>query len=814
MTAIFEGVASNFIFDLLKDGAKKISKAECIRKFKRKYNFSTPDQNDFFDLYQDAIIEIWYLEKPKEVVGFFKNESICQTFYDLCYFPEKDFWQAINHAIKSLKVGDEIKDANTDIQKEIEDFKQIFNGLINQSRNLKEIEDTRKLDELLRRSNEKPAQKESKSLTILPPLPATFIGRLDKLAELDEFLRKGKNATLINGMGGMGKTTIAQQYVNLPEYTDRLKHLAWVTLNTSLKDDILKEFHNRDGLFCYDQNQTAEENYRRLLMILQNLPGPNLLVLDDNLNQPGIFDGFGINIWQVLVCSRTIPEGFHKIDVDELSVSDARNLFYEHYHKNRNDKLVDQIVQTIARHTLTIELLAKIANNNASLTLEKILAGLAEKGLSFDEGTKIHSPYDKARNKKYINDCLDAAFNIAKAEHYDDKELIKFLLWFSVMPSDFISFEMLCEIFSIENKEQTAFSNRLNALSDLGWITGHQQSYKMHSVVQDVVRRRLEPDIENCFAVIDNIGWKLKTKPVENPLDKTKYIPYSLALLHYLAAQHKDIATLSNNLSNIYQAMGNLPQALDFQLKAIEIYEKILAFDHPDLATSYSNLSNIYQDMGNLPQALVFQLKSIEIYKKVFIPDHDVLGTSFNNLSEIFRNMGNLPQALKFQLKSIEICEKNLAPDHPDLATSYNNLSIIYQDMGNLSQALDFQLKAKIIQEKVQDIHHPQLASCYSNLSLLHRKMGNLALALDFQLKAISIKDKANYPNHPSLANSYTILCSIYVDIKEFEKANFYIGKAVEIYKKSLPKEHPSIQNALDWQKLVEEKLGKTTPQT
>lgn len=812
MTAIFEGVASNFIFDLLKDGATKISKTDCIRKFKRKNHFSTPHQNDFFDLYQDAIIEIWYLGKPNEVVGFFKNESICKAFYDLFYSPEKDFWLAINHAIESLKVGDEIKSTNADIQKEIEDFRKIFNDLVTQSRNLKEIEDTRKLDDIKRILEKQSEGRDKKRLTLLPSPPPHFIGRLDKLAELDEFLRKGKNATLINGMGGMGKTTIAQQYVNLPEYTDRLKHLAWVTLNTGLKDDILKEFHNRDGQFCYDQNQTADENYRRLLVLLQNLDGPNLLVLDDNLNQTGIFDEFGINNWQVLVCSRTIPEGFHKIDVDELSVSDARELFYAHYHKTRNDELVDRIVQTVARHTLTVELLAKIANNNASLTLEKILAGLAEKGLSFDEGTKIRSPYDKARNKKYIKDCLDAAFNIAEAEHYDDKELIKFLLWFSVMPSDFISFEMLCELFVIHEKEQTNFSNRLNALSDLGWITGNQQSYRMHSVVQDIVRRRLQPSVENCNPIIINLSWKLKPEPSENPLNKAKYIPYSIALFQQIDAQHNNIADLANNLSVIYRNMGNLPQALEFQLKVIEIKEKVLEPNHPDLATAYNNLALVYWNIGNLKDAMKSQEKAIKIHQRNSPQDQLSMATAYNNLTLISKDMGDLENALKFQNQAKSIFEKTLSVDHPYLATSYNNLSSIYRAMGDTLQALKYQNLSRNIREKILEPDHPDLATSFNNLSLIYRDMGNLPKALEFQLKAKEIQDKIQDKNHPQLASCYNNLCSIYYEMKEYKKAGFHINKAVEIFKKALPKQHPDIQRALDWQKLIEEKLEKTTP--
>jgi len=279
------------------------------------------------------------------------------------------------------------------------------------------------------------------------------------------------------------------------------------------------------------------------------------------------------------------------------------------------------------------------------------------------------------------------------------------------------------------------------------------------------------------------------------------------ALATYLLSDEERIAKMKE-LAEAYRNSYQWQKAIEKAKEAIELQEKILAPDHHDLATSNYNLSRIYLVIGNFPQALEFQLKANDIYEKVHSPDHLDLATSYNNLSMIYQAMGNLPQALDFQLKTVGIREKVLETNHPDRAQSYNNLSTIYKDMGNLPQALEFQLKAKKIQEKVQDKDHPLLASCYNNLSLIYRDMGNLPQALEYSLKDIGICEKVLSPDHPDLATSYNNLCSIFYDMKEFEKALFYINKAIEIRKKSLPKEHPSIQNALDWQRLVEEKLS------
>ena len=280
-----------------------------------------------------------------------------------------------------------------------------------------------------------------------------------------------------------------------------------------------------------------------------------------------------------------------------------------------------------------------------------------------------------------------------------------------------------------------------------------------------------------------------------------------------LSPEHPDLANSYSNLSGICQDMGNLPQALEFQLKSVKIREEVLAPDHPDLATAYNDLSLIYMEMGNLPLALEFQLKANGIYEKTLPSTHPWLATSYNNLSQIYQDMSNLPKAFESQLIAIEINEKVLSADHPDLATSYNNLSKIYQDIGNLPKALELQLKAIKIKEKVFSHDHPSLATSYNNLSTIFQDIGNLPQALAFQLKAIEIREKVLAPDHPDLAISFNNLCSIYYNLNEYKKAAFYINKTVEIFKKALLKEHPDFKKALDWQKRVYEKLGEPLPQ-
>ena len=135
----------------------------------------------------------------------------------------------------------------------------------------------------------------------------------------------------------------------------------------------------------------------------------------------------------------------------------------------------------------------------------------------------------------------------------------------------------------------------MNALSCKGWLREAGLNVLMHQVVQEVARREMQPDIGMCENLVVWLAGVLHYEPHENPLDRKSYVVFAESVLKYLG--HTDdsaIALLSNNLSSIYQAMGDLNKALEYQVKAVEVYEKVLDKNHPDVAMSYNNLSTIY----------------------------------------------------------------------------------------------------------------------------------------------------------------------------------------------------------------------------
>ena len=81
----------------------------------------------------------------------------------------------------------------------------------------------------------------------------------------------------------------------------------------------------------------------------------------------------------------------------------------------------------------------------------------------------------------------------------------------------------------------------------------------------------------------------------------------------------------------------------------------------------------IYQDLGDLEQAKEYQQGALKIRLEKIGPAHVNVATNNSNLADIYQDLGNLEQAKEYQQRALKIRLDKLGPEHVDVATSYIN---------------------------------------------------------------------------------------------------------------------------------------------
>ena len=120
----------------------------------------------------------------------------------------------------------------------------------------------------------------------IPSNAERILGRETELATIATHLANNLPTVLVNGIGGIGKTSVAAKYVTTFGHT--YKHLAWLTVQSSLVEAftndivLLKSLHIEKHVRQLIENQRLTDAFKLVVHQLNTLK--NTLVVLDNAN--------------------------------------------------------------------------------------------------------------------------------------------------------------------------------------------------------------------------------------------------------------------------------------------------------------------------------------------------------------------------------------------------------------------------------------------------------------------------------------------------------------------------------------------------
>ena len=145
--------------------------------------------------------------------------------------------------------------------------------------------------------------------------------------------------------------------------------------------------------------------------------------------------------------------------------------------------------------------------------------------------------------------------------------------------------------------------------------------------------------------------------------------------------------------------MGKYEDALEHQLKALEIWEKVLPSDHPDLATLYANIGYTYGKLGEHKKELKYRLKALETFKDILSPDSPFFALKYKDVAHTYMSLHEYKKALNYYLSALSINETSLAKNN-----DYNIKLIMIKEIKNL---------CNIIADLYEKLNQPKKAKEY-----------------------------------------------------------------------------------------------------
>lgn len=351
-------------------------------------------------------------------------------------------------------------------------------------------------------------------LTKPPFLPEAFLGRTAELQEIKDRLFGGTSLLLlVNGEGGIGKTSLASQYFHT--FQNEYAHAAWVLSEGNIANALLL-LAEPLGL-RFDDTLPAEARLDHVLTALAQLPGPGLLVID-NANELRDLEAHYLHLrrcpnFHVLLTTRiTEFSAAATYRIEGLPEAEALQLFRRHYakHDPQEDGLFQQMRLAVGGNTLVIELLAKNLHERnrlkTSYTLADLLADLQSKGvLGLRQSAAVSTAYQATHSlrREKPEDIISAMYDLSGLA----EEETSLLSVFAVLPAESVPFSVLETLLAeVENLQPN-----LLGLAQKGWVEYNSEAgaFKCSPVVQEITKKKTAQLFENCEPLIDALIEKL-----------------------------------------------------------------------------------------------------------------------------------------------------------------------------------------------------------------------------------------------------------------------------------------------------------------
>ena len=576
-----------------------------------------------------------------------------------------------------------------------------------------------------------------------------LVGREKSMAWLEkDLLENDRKSTValasLQGMGGMGKTFLAQAFVE--KHGDRYTFLP-VYLGDKTPFDAGIELLTRLNVSTEEVGDSPDK-LRSVLGQYYQSQGSGIVVLDDVRTDDAFLlvpDCVG---WRVLLTTRDkglaqklCGSRSHVQELDVLSHDEVLELFRKilgNKYLPDQEETYKQVSVRLACRPYALRLaagcmLADEFDPSPKAFLNSLQEGVSLKGEGAtamdDLGVLIKHCLLQLKEKseksftylKYLAVCSD--------EGIEDKRFISWQAESEQVNEGAVKEELLCAhsqgILLIEKGTQEFFENE-TAFTRI----------RLHTDTLDIFREKIPDDMS--YSLIEYLKHVLVDRDTEEKLDRLLQTQ-----IYSLLNTYKKNTEIISDIYNTFFA--HLYKTSNLQY-VYELGEAMLETTNPEddqerYQTIIGNQALILKAWGRLDEAMKLHKKKEEICEE--LGNFDGLSQSYGNQALILDSWGRLDEAMELHKEKEDICEKLRNLD--SLQISYGNQAVILQSWGWLDEAMALYKKKEEICEKV---NKPlSLSICRWNIGLLYRDQKRHDEAIAMFESAIELREKLKSPD-------------------------------------------------------------------
>ena len=708
-------------------------------------------------------------------------------------FDEEFYKRYKDNKLKSLfyyfdDVEIDIDELNDDIFKRIEfkDSLAIDNKLCNNLSDIKEslavyIKET--IFDIVNKTN----YRKINSSVISRSKGSRFYDNDNNLRKVDNFLRRAKRVSLINGFGGVGKTTLAIEYAKDALENEIYDYLIWLDIEKGIDSEI-RTFAIKFLLSDMEDGKQEFIYYKRTFerFIAKY---PNSLIILDNYTQSKEyqeklqhflknFSSTDIIITSREDISKIVDSKPIKLEVFQ-NIDDALEMFKLNSTRSYSIEqlqIIKKIIDYLGNLPLALEITANFLSDT-QMSLEEYLKALQKEGLQLFSKISDYSPQNHLEGL-----IATLKINSKIKDNEDSLNLLKAFALISPEPiNQTIIEEYLVKELNISEFDKTV---SLRDLEKFSYIKLSKDNYSIHrllqqSIVNEFFKNNQDEQKEILIKISLAIFYWFK-----NSFDEFKYGTYFSETVKHIDYLLEEWSNIIPNKAEIYLYTCLSAYSLNPKKSLVNINKVIDLAERVEIKEIEKTI--IYNQYGTALELNSKYTKALEYYTKaldinILDDNKQEIAISYNNIGNIYVSNKDYNKALEYYNKSLNIKLNNLISNHPSIAISYGNIGSLYLNKEEYDNALKYYHKSLKINLLVFRSNHPSISTTYNNIGTTYGNKKNYKEALKYFTKSLDIKLQTIGSYHSNTAITYINLGLVYKDLKECKKAKEYLQKALDI---------------------------------
>ncbi|KAF8460946.1 hypothetical protein BDZ91DRAFT_410752 [Kalaharituber pfeilii] len=682
------------------------------------------------------------------------------------------------------------------------------------------------------------------------------------LEQLVHEIDEGRAATdithvVLYGMGGMGKTQIALEYV----YRHRKDYSSTFWINASSEQttktsfirimEQLIEHHatlldspdykhigsllgiagklDSAGLFSTEKPEEEQQVIKAVQKWLTAKPNNKWLLVFDNLDD---LESFDINDYipscdfgTVIITSRRRESAQHRrgLEVHQMQSNEAERLLltsagldlgrFAPEERKLEETAVAAIVENLGY------LPVAIAQAGAYINIRQCYFSHYLREYKTNVNRLLSRKWNKGKNGTSVFATWELSFNAIKNQNPKAAELLSLCA--------FLDNNDICEEFLRRGMKlamnDTSLADSIHLLFSysIAKRTETYYSFNIHPLVHLCIRWKLEmePDeyqqkaIEAFLVVASGFATsKGRVHTVSDWIFERRNLPHLFAVerqMKDLPLEKEESLAALDTLYWVYKNHGHYRKAEEMCTAVLAAREKLLGTNHLKTLGTIHRMAELYENQGKYNEALGLYQRVLEWTEKSLGTDHPNTLVVVMNMGLVYTRQGKYSEALELLQRALAGCEKSLGADHLTTLGTVHNIAMVYDNQGKYNQALERYQWALAGFEKTLGADHPRTLTTVNDMAIVYRKQGKYSQALEMYQRALAGKEKTLGADHPTTLNTIHNIAIVYENQGKYSQALELYQRALAGREKSLGTDHPSTLDTVNSMANVYESQGK-----